>query len=271
MRIFYNNFLYRRIIFLALIATCALHGEKMVLPHEEVDFIGDKIYRNECGRQAEYLVAWNYGEEFASLGIGHFIWYPANQSKKFSESFIDLLIYFKENQVKTPAWLNDSPTPCPWHNYQDFINNKHDPKIDDLRTLLKNTIALQTAFIIRRQQEAMSKIIISSADSLHEKLLKQYQRMAESPKGFYPLADYVNFKGEGVLESERYHGQGWGLLQVLLEMEGNETGAEAIKEFAMSAEKVLKRRIKNSPPERGELRWQSNWQGRVRRYITDCF
>ena len=27
--------------------------------------------------------------------------------------------------------------------------------------------------------------------------------------------DYVNFKGEGVSSSERYRGQGWGLLQVL--------------------------------------------------------
>ena len=29
------------------------------------------------------------------------------------------------------------------------------------------------------------------------------------------LIDYVNFKGEGVLETERYRGRGWGLLQVL--------------------------------------------------------
>ena len=47
---------------------------------------------------------------------------------------------------------------------------------------------------------------------------KNLRRVASSPQGCYALVDYVNFKGEGVLSTERYRGQGWGLLQVLEEM-----------------------------------------------------
>jgi hypothetical protein len=74
--------------------------------------------------------------------------------------------------------------------------------------------------------------------------------------------DYVNFKGEGTLETERYKGEGWGLLQVL------ETMGEgpALQEFSRAADKVLTRRVQNSPPERGEQRWLAGWRSRVRSY-----
>jgi len=125
-------------------------------------------------------------------------------------------------------------------------------------------------FIIRRQQESLAKIITAAPDSLHGHIKAQYQRMASSARGFYPLTDYVNFKGEGVSEHELYKGQGWGLLQVLTEMQGTETGLPAIKEFARAAAEMLNKRIKNSPPERGEERWRNNWNGRVNRYVEDC-
>jgi hypothetical protein len=36
--------------------------------------IGKKIWQNECGGTVDGLTTWNVGEEFPSLGIGHFIW-----------------------------------------------------------------------------------------------------------------------------------------------------------------------------------------------------
>ena len=42
----------------------------------ELDRIGKRIWQNECGGTADGLTSWNAGENFASLGIGHFIWYP---------------------------------------------------------------------------------------------------------------------------------------------------------------------------------------------------
>jgi hypothetical protein len=77
------------------------------------------------------------------------------------------------------------------------------------------------------------------------------------------LMDYVNFKGEGVSPSERYRGQGWGLLQVLETMPA--TGP-AIPAFVEAADKVLTRRVANSPPARGEARWLAGWRNRLETY-----
>ena len=52
-------------------------------------------------------------------------------------------------------------------------------------------------------------------------------------RGLYVLLDYTNFKGEGTLKSERYKGQGWGLLQVLEHMDPQESNKQ--KAFAQSA------------------------------------
>jgi hypothetical protein len=76
----------------------------------------------------------------------------------------------------------------------------------------------------------------------------------------------VNFKGEGVLATERYAGEGWGLLQVLEGMSQEGNGRAAVKSFAESARKVLTRRVRNSPPERHESRWLPGWLARINTY-----
>ena len=35
----------------------------------------------------KYLVWWNKGEDFASVGIGHFIWFSKGHSERFREVF----------------------------------------------------------------------------------------------------------------------------------------------------------------------------------------
>jgi hypothetical protein len=77
----------------------------------------------------------------------------------------------------------------------------------------------------------------------------------------------VNFKGEGVLATERYAGQGWGLLQVLEGMSQESSGPEAVKNFAESAKKVLTTRVRNSPPARNESRWLPGWLNRINTYV----
>ena len=57
-----------------ILGCCTLSN--VPLSDEEINLIGQRIFRNECAGKIEYLTAWNEGEEFASLGIGHFIWYP---------------------------------------------------------------------------------------------------------------------------------------------------------------------------------------------------
>jgi hypothetical protein len=96
---------------------------------------------------------------------------------------------------------------------------------------------------------------------------QQFDRVANSPKGCYALVDYVNFKGEGVLATERYAGQGWGLLQVLEGMSQESSGPDAVKNFAESAKRVLTNRVRNSPPARNESRWLPGWLHRINTYV----
>jgi hypothetical protein len=56
--------------------------------------IGKRIWRNECGGTISGLTSWNAGENFASLGIGHFIWYPKGQRGPFERVSQNLLALF---------------------------------------------------------------------------------------------------------------------------------------------------------------------------------
>ena len=111
------------------------------------------------------------------------------------------------------------------------------------------------------------KMLAEAAAPNRVRVQQQFERVANSPKGCYALVDYVNFKGEGVLATERYAGQGWGLLQVLEGMSQESSGPEAVKNFAESAKKVLTTRVRNSPPARNESRWLPGWINRINTYV----
>jgi hypothetical protein len=245
-------------------------AQNIELTDAEIEILGAKIFQNECGGKAEYLAWWNEGEEFASLGIGHFLWYPKDFDGPFEESFPKLLIFLKEKGVALPAWLQDSPAPdSPWDSRTAFFSDSLSQKMRDLKALLLATKPLQALFIAQRLEQALPKMLAAAAIEKRAHIRKQFYRMANSPNGMYPLIDYVNFKGEGVLETERYHGEGWGLLQVLGEMQSNETGKAALQEFADAAKFVLERRVKNSPPERNEQRWIPGWFKRIETYVAN--
>jgi len=136
-----------------------------------------------------------------------------------------------------------------------------------LRQFLAGTVDVQAEFLIARLQNALSKMLAEAEPADRANVEQQFERMTRTPQGCYALVDYVNFKGEGVLHTERYQGQGWGLLQVLEQMPADED--DAVKEFSRAAVVVLKRRVANSPPERGEARWLPGWLNRVRSYNRD--
>ena len=98
------------------------------------------------------------------------------------------------------------------------------------------------------------------------KIKANYDRLVATPRGLFAVVDYVNFKGEGTKDTERYLGEGWGLMQVLASM-GESEGASPAALFARSAEEVLTRRVHNAPPERHEERWLNGWKNRVRAYV----
>lgn len=227
--------------------------------------IGNKVWQNECNGTITGLTSWNAGEDFASLGIGHFIWYPKGMRGPFEESFPKFLEFAHDRNVTVPVWLNQA-TFCPWNSRAAFYRAGNSAEMRELREFLAHTVAPQAHFLVARLQQSLAKMLDEAAPNNRANVERQFARVASTPQGCYALVDYVNFKGEGVLQTERYRGEGWGLLQVLEQMHGTEDGSGATSEFANSAAAILRRRVQNSPPERHEARWLPGWLNRVRTY-----
>ena len=227
--------------------------------------IGKRIWQNESNGTVAGLTAWNTGENFASLGIGHFIWYPQGVHGPFEESFPKFLAFAREQHTAIPAWLNQSP-PCPWNSRAEFSSAQNSAQVRELRQFLSRTIDVQAQFMVARLQQSLAKMLEEAAPAERADVERQFERVASTPHGCYALVDYVNFKGEGVLHTERYKGEGWGLLQVLEQMHGAGNGGSAAREFSNSAAAILRRRVQNSPPERHEARWLPGWLNRVHSY-----
>ncbi len=252
--------------FLACIVTGAQILAAVTLSHGDALRIGKRIWQNECNGTIAGLTSWNDGETFASLGIGHFIWYPRGQRGPFEESFPKLVSFMASRGAKLPTFLlGIGERPCPWNSRAEFLRAQDTPEMKQLRQFLADTVDLQTQFLIARLQNALPKMLAEAAPSDRADVQQQFKRMASTSQGCYALADYVNFKGEGVLHTERYRDQGWGLLQVLESMHGTEL-ATAVDEFSRSAKTVLIRRVQNAPAQRRESRWLSGWIHRVTSY-----
>ena len=231
----------------------------------ELNAIGEKIFKNEAGGIKKDLVYWNKGENFPSLGIGHFIWYKQGEPGIFEESFPQLVEFLKSKNVKLPKIMAENKY-SPWKDRQELINlkTKKNPDIEELTNFLYDNKDLQIMFIFKRLEASLEKMLAVSND--RENVRKQFYRVASSPNGLYPLIDYVNFKGEGTNPKERYKEQGWGLLQVLENMKGAETGKAALTEFSNSAKFVLQRRVNNSDPSKNEKKWLQGWLNRCNTY-----
>jgi hypothetical protein len=237
------------------------------LSQKEIQSIGESVFKNECASKDEELIAWNEGEDFMSLGIGHFIWHPAGAIDTFEESFIKFLKYAKDSSERLPLWLDKKPFPaCPWKTREDFMASAGDRRLKELREFLIKTKPNQAAFIIKRLDEALPLILKSIPKARRDATASRYNRVASTSAGIYALADYVNFKGLGILDSERYQGKGWGLLQVLEGMKDEDTAV--LEDFVRSASSVLKERVKNAPPARNEQRWLPGWQKRINSYLN---
>src|SRR5436189_4752666 len=254
------------LVFAALIALLPKPLHATSLSHVDVLRIGKKIWQNECSGTIAGLTSWNEGENFASLGIGHFIWYPKGQRGPFEESFPKLVSFIANHGAKLPKFLlGTGEVPCPWNSRLEFLRAQQTPEVKQLRQFLAGTVDLQAEFLIARLQDALPKMLAEAAPSDRGNVQRQFERMASTPQGYYALVDYVNFKGEGVLHTERYKGQGWGLLQVIEAMHGT-SDAGAVDEFARAAKAVLTQRVQNSPADRHESRWLSGWIRRVNSY-----
>ena len=237
----------------------------LTISKAELDVVAEKIFKNEAGGKKEELVYWNSGEDFPSLGIGHFIWYKQGQKGLFEESFPPLVEYYKARNVKLPRIMEKNKY-SPWQSRDELfrLKNSGNKDVAELTDFLYNTKDIQVSFIFERLENSLEKML-EIADN-PENVKKQFYRVANSPNGLYPLIDYVNFKGEGTNPKERYNDQGWGLLQVLENMKGTEIGKAALTEFSNSAKFVLQRRVNNSDPSKNEKKWLQGWFNRCNTY-----
>ncbi len=237
-------------------------GYQVNLSDDDARAIGRRIWQNEGAGKVENLVVWNSGEDFPSLGIGHFIWYPQGINGPFVESFPALLNHLKDRRVKLPDWLHKS-SDAPWSSRDAFHDDINSWRMSELRELMKQTMPQQVEFIVSRLEAALPKMLATlSTERQREHVKQQFYRVAESSNGVYALIDYVNFKGEGVSPKERYLGQGWGLLQLLQLMRPQ--AQDTMAEFARAADEVLTRRVNNAP--RDETRWLAGWRKRIQTY-----
>ncbi|MDQ6969242.1 MAG: hypothetical protein Q9M16_01865 [Mariprofundus sp.] len=229
------------------------------------------IFQNECASSNACLTAWNKGEGFASLGIGHFIWYPAGTKKTFKESFPALLSFMQQHGATLPGWLSTHPDQAnPWHNRTAFLAAYDSKQMQDLRSFLIHSKPLQARFMLQRLRSTLPSLLTAVDPAAQQHIRSQFEYVAASPMGLYVLMDYVNFKGEGTSPLERYQGKGWGMLQVLEHMSVTQPGLAAIQAFAQAGDAMLSRRVALSPPERHEQRWLPGWRKRLATYMHEA-
>ncbi len=213
--------------------------------------VADKIWKNECNQSIAGLTTWKKGEDFASLGIGHFIWYPENKIDRYEETFPSLVLFLEKEGALAPAWTKGR---CPWTSRDQFYAEINSPKMEELRDYLIATKGAQVKYIVERLDR--------TAKDFPKEVLPKYEALKKDDKGLFALIDYLNFKGSGLSGTERYQGEGWGLIQVLKDMNGI-----SIEAFIESAKHRLILRVKNAPPERKEQQWLKGWINRVERYL----
>ncbi|CAA0117187.1 Uncharacterised protein [BD1-7 clade bacterium] len=218
--------------------------------------IAEQIFQNECAGNRDSLVFWSDREEFPSLGIGHFIWFPSDIDMPFVESFPALIEYLVDQNIAVPAMLRSKH--APWSNREAFYAQKSTGELDAIEAFLWQSRVAQYGYIEKQARAHLSEF----SDDHSRNVIS---RMLTHPGGVYVLVDYLNFKGTGLNPKERYQKQGWGLYQVLEGM-AKDTG-DPIRDFRDSAQRVLKRRTELAPSHRNEESWLPGWYQRLNTYI----
>ncbi len=242
------------------------------LSSAEVKWIGQRIYQNECASRPENLIHWNQGEEFPSLGIGHFIWYPANYSGPFQETFPKMFSYVDSFSV-APAWLKRiEPFKAPWQNRDQFQQKRVSNQTLALQKWLQETHEYQALFIVEQfRQRLIEHFELVPVKTSNARLIGLINRLLSFKEGRFALIDYTNFKGIGSA-TEQYQGEQWGLISVLIDVVERQPEFESLTnqvlldEFIQSAKNRLKLRVKLAPKSRGEQRWLKGWFTRLGGY-----
>ena len=222
---------------------------------------GSVIMRNETGNDLKKLVYFSSSESFPSLGINHFIWICPDHPKysSFGSSFTKLLYFLKDKGFKIPSFISNFE--CTWkHRSKSGFQSDSTAQTQakELHSFLSHTRAAQAVFSFKRFIDALPKIL-DGAGSQRSQFESKIKGVQNSSAGYFPLIDYVNFKGEGVFSLSNT--SSYGLFQVLQEMKSS---GDPLSEFADSAIRTLKNR-------RSATDWNKfgvGWSNRLNRYKT---
>lgn len=261
------NLLISGLVALLLISGCQSNPAEfeLTLTDTQLEWVGHKIFQNECGGEESCLVHWNEGEAFPSLGIGHFIWYPRQVDDRFVERFPALVEFMRERSVPLPDWLDAlEPLDAPWPDRESFLAQQESLQVQSLRRFLAQTKGVQAEFMYARAQGALARVVEAAPAPEHALIRQRLAALSATAGGTYALIDYVNFKGEGLSPRETYQGQGWGLLQVLQQMSVSE--GSALQQFRQAAEAVLRRRAARAPKAIERQQWLGGWLNRLQTY-----
>jgi len=259
----------------AAVASCTAPRDAAPLELPDVGasdyyWIASRIYENETRGQPKYLTYWGEGEDFPSLGIGHFIWFPEGVDAPFDESFPTMVAYVREQASDCsplPDWLQKlEGFDAPWSDKTEFDEQQQSERMIALREWLAATAPEQVQFIVTSFHDRWNDLDLSARDK--DPLTAVLQRLLQTSQGMFAVVDYYNFKGIGSNWRERYRGDGWGLVQVLGDIAEAPIidDADLVMRFSEAAAQRLQLRIRNSPPERGEARWTEGWNKRVAAY-----
>ena len=119
------------------------------LSKEQLLAVAEKIFQNETGGIRNNLVDWNDGENFPSLGIGHFTWFKASGGRKgFGDSLPDMVAYYKQQGITLPKLLSEFRY-SPWSSKSELMAKKAngDKDIQELIAFFDNTRDIQVMFI----------------------------------------------------------------------------------------------------------------------------
>jgi hypothetical protein len=245
--------------------------------------LGYRMWNNYAGGTVDGLTKWDGSDadhQFMYLGIAQNIWLPEGSNSLFQADWPTVAQRLEELGCKIKPWMLKD---CPWSTKEEFDEHFNGKKMTWLRTHLSKEkfVRAQAFCIAERLQRSIDP---SSPDSLLTGLTADQSALVQKnfdlvahcsdPLGIYALIDYVNFKGEGRLSgTEKFNGQGWGLLQVLLNMQAPAEGAsdaDVMKAFVQSAKFTLCQRVINhkiQDPTNNDVQYLDMWVAHLNDYL----
>jgi hypothetical protein len=260
-----------KIIFLILFMTACAFNDAKAFEVSKADtlLIAKRVFKNECKVEKDCLLEWGAGEDFLSLGLEHFIWYPPNAPNIFKEGFRSYLQFARQAGERLPVWLDKTPfPPCPWASREEFLNSKGSQQYNDLMDFMLRSKDCQAKYLIENTKRSLKEIVAAAPADQRSRIAKFLSQLTSNAQGLYSIIDYLDFKGAGVGNSDEFKGERWGLLQVLQGMRDVPTSQDALDEFVRSAKMVLTHRVFYAPADRHEEKWLQGWLRRIDTYLV---